>query len=161
MVIVGDVLPRQVRKPPQEAIVKGLVKAKSERGIAVVEFSLVLPLLLVFLIGTIEFGLLFYNKQVLTNATREAARAGTAHLTETQIKDIAVNYCSERLVRFSSDIAPTVTVSGAQGPFGSELTVTVVYDYTFLAPDILDFGPSLQLTTQTKMSMDRDVSLSP
>ena len=52
---------------------KNLKSRRNERGAVFVEFVIVLPFLLVFLIGMIEFGLLFYNQQVLTNASREGA----------------------------------------------------------------------------------------
>lgn len=48
----------------------------SQRGAAVVEFAIVLPLLLIILFGIIEFGLIMYNKHIITNATREGVRYG-------------------------------------------------------------------------------------
>ena len=51
-------------------------KSSSQKGASLVEFALVLPLLMLILWGIIEFGLLLYNKQVITNASREGARAG-------------------------------------------------------------------------------------
>lgn len=46
----------------------------SERGAAAVEFALVLPILLMLVLGTIEFGRA-YNVQIsLTHAARESAR---------------------------------------------------------------------------------------
>ena len=53
-----------------------------ERGAAVVEFAIVLPFLMLLLIGIIELGLLFYNQQVLTNASREGARSGIARFDD-------------------------------------------------------------------------------
>ena len=47
---------------------------KCQRGAAAVEFAIVLPLLLVFVFGIIEFGFLLYDKAVITNASREGAR---------------------------------------------------------------------------------------
>lgn len=61
-------------------------KVSTERGAALVEFALVFPILLLLLMGIVEFGLLFYNKQVLTNASREGARAGIAYATKTEIE---------------------------------------------------------------------------
>ncbi len=46
----------------------------SQRGVAVVEFALVVMLLLVVLSGTIEFGRSFWYYNSLTRATRDAAR---------------------------------------------------------------------------------------
>jgi Flp pilus assembly protein TadG len=45
-----------------------------ERGAEVVEFAVVLPLLLLVLMGIIDFGMLFQRYHVVTNAAREGAR---------------------------------------------------------------------------------------
>jgi Flp pilus assembly protein TadG len=47
---------------------------RSERGAALVEFALVLPLLLVVIAGIVDFGFLFQRYEVVTNAAREGAR---------------------------------------------------------------------------------------
>ena len=47
-----------------------------QKGGALIELAIVLPLLVLLLIGAVEFGILYYNKQVITNASREGARAG-------------------------------------------------------------------------------------
>ena len=48
--------------------------AQGERGAAAVEFALILPVLLLLVLGLIEFGRV-YNVQIsLTNAAREGAR---------------------------------------------------------------------------------------
>ena len=52
------------------------IKFASQKGAAMVEFALILIPLLLITFGIIEFGLLMYNQQVLTNASREGARAG-------------------------------------------------------------------------------------
>ena len=49
---------------------------KNHRGASAVEFALVLPLLAVILFGVIEFGLLMFDKQVITNASREGSKTG-------------------------------------------------------------------------------------
>ena len=45
-----------------------------ERGTELIEFAVVLPLLLLILMGIIDFGLLLQRYQVVTNAAREGAR---------------------------------------------------------------------------------------
>ena len=47
---------------------------RGERGAALVEFALVLPLLLVVIAGIVDFGFLFQRYEVVTNAAREGAR---------------------------------------------------------------------------------------
>ncbi|MBW2187820.1 MAG: pilus assembly protein [Deltaproteobacteria bacterium] len=126
-------------------------QVKNNRGAALVEFALVLPLLLLLLVGLIEFGLLFYNKQVLTNASREGARAGIARVGN--ISDIVDNYCRDRLISFSSPNAVDTDVDGEGGAFNADLMVTVKYDYDFLLPSLLGFGTKMQLSTVTVMKM--------
>jgi Flp pilus assembly protein TadG len=46
----------------------------SERGVAMLELALILPLLLLILMGTIEFGRAYNARITLTHATREGAR---------------------------------------------------------------------------------------
>lgn len=52
---------------------------KSERGQAMVEFALVLPVLLALLCGIIDFGWIYYNQITLNNAAREGARYAVIH----------------------------------------------------------------------------------
>ena len=52
-------------------------KCKRERGAAAVEFALILPLFLLLVLGTIDFGYYFFVSEVVTNAAREGARAGS------------------------------------------------------------------------------------
>ena len=46
---------------------------------AIIEFSLLLPILLLLVLGAIDFGRLFYVKIVLTNAAREGANYLSFH----------------------------------------------------------------------------------
>ena len=56
-------------------LLRRFVRAQS--GAEVVEFALTLPLLLLVVLGIIEFGFLFQQYEVITNAAREGARIGT------------------------------------------------------------------------------------
>jgi Flp pilus assembly protein TadG len=53
------------------------VRRDRQRGAAAVEFALVFPLFLALLMGTIDYGYYFFSDQIVTNAAREGARAGT------------------------------------------------------------------------------------
>jgi Flp pilus assembly pilin Flp len=48
-----------------------------QRGASAVEFALLLPLLVLFVFGIIEFGAWFYDQAVITNASRVGARLGS------------------------------------------------------------------------------------
>ena len=111
-----------------------------EKGAAIVEFAIILPLLLLLIFGAIEFSLLMFNKQVITNASREGARAGIVaqnpRVSGGDIVNVVTSYCATYLVSFggvglgvtTNPVSPqTGTIS-----FGQPLTVTVTYDYQFL-----------------------------
>jgi Flp pilus assembly protein TadG len=52
------------------------MKKLNQRGAVAAEFALLLPVLLTILFGIMEFGMIMYGREVVTNATREGARAG-------------------------------------------------------------------------------------
>lgn len=65
---------------------------KKTRGQAVLEFALLLPILLLLLIGTLEFGRLFFAKIVITNAAREGVYYLSMHTTDkTNCSGVAPN----------------------------------------------------------------------
>src|SRR4029450_3398373 len=51
-------------------------RLRSESGAELIEFALTLPLLLLLVLGIIEFGFMFQEYEVVTNAAREGARIG-------------------------------------------------------------------------------------
>lgn len=126
---------------------------KREEGAAAVEFALVLPILILILFGIIEFGFALYNKEVITNASREGARAGIVQapkLTEAAVKDVAKDYlASAGWDKTKADIS----VTGAGGAFPNSLTVTVNYPYSFsvLPNFIAGFSKDITLGATTVM----------
>lgn len=134
---------------------------RRQRGAAVVEFGLLLPLLLVITFGIVEFSIALYDKAVITNASREAARAGIVYssprLTNTQISTVATNYCSNYLISLGGRVTPTVSVSHASGTTsGNPLTVTVSYGYKgFGMSSMVDPMPSLlSMSAATTMNYE-------
>lgn len=131
-----------------------------QKGAAMVEFAIVLPLLLVLVFGIIEFGLLLYNQQVITNASREGARYGivsrTPRRTVGEIQGVVNNYTGSHLVTFGTGTPTTSIVPNATAGavFGDDLTVTVRYQYDFLVmPNFilaLVGGKELQAVTMMK-----------
>jgi len=137
---------------------------KNQKGAAIVEFAIVLPLLILFAFGICEFGLMWYNTQVITNASREGARAGIVReggpdfLTAGELKQLVVDYCDQRLIDFGGttvtlgdvDIDPSNDTLRALGDFGSDFSVTVTYNYTSL----FGAGPHLTLQRKTLMKLE-------
>jgi hypothetical protein len=143
---------------------------KREEGAAAVEFALLLPLLLLILFGIIEFGLVLYNQEVITNASREGARLGivarSPRYTKAEIEDAVKNYLTppppeaQRLICLGSCPSPTVNADGAGGLFWSDLKVHVEYAYdlrvlpTFAAWFGGTLGDTLTLKAETVMKME-------
>lgn len=113
-----------------------------QRGASAVEFAIVLPVLLLLLFGTIEFGVLFFDKAVITNASREGARRGVVWWTDSvgtsfaianvqgPVEDTVDTYCKDYLISFGAT-SPSPTTTLAQ-PDSEHLKVTVQYKYDFL-----------------------------
>jgi Flp pilus assembly protein TadG len=117
-----------------------------QRGAAVVEFALILPVLLVLLVGTIDASLALYDKAVITNASREGARAGivarSPPLTDVQIQQIVQNYLQGALVSLGSTSAlPAVQIQ--KGTWNGDAILTVTVRYTFQGVGLGSLSASL------------------
>jgi hypothetical protein len=109
---------------------------RDHRGATAVEFALILPLLICVLFGIVEFSLLMYNKAVITNASREGARAGivfSPRPIESDIIQVVRNYADPRVVSFGAKRSTEPDVVGPTcNAFGDDLVVEVKYPYEFL-----------------------------
>ena len=93
-------------------------RIRSERGAELIEFGLTLPLLLLVVLGIIEFGFMFQEYEVVTNAAREGARLGSlipsAGYTQADAEARVMDYLNAGgLVAARVTPAPTVIVSQA------------------------------------------------
>jgi Flp pilus assembly protein TadG len=131
---------------------------KGIKATAMIEFALIAPLLIIIIFGFIEMGIMFYDKTVISDASRQGARYGTIKKTNypstASVETYTQSYCSNRLISFSAT-PPTVSVTAtASGPqqFGSNLTVTVQYTYTdYVIHNFLNVGQTHLLTATTVM----------
>jgi Flp pilus assembly protein TadG len=118
-----------------------LRKKAGQRGLAAVEFGLVLPVVAVMLFAIFEFGMAFWRKQVLTAAVREGARAGIVKTdprpSEDDIRAAVLLYLDN--VGYT-DGARTVDVTGEGGPAKTPLTVTATYPTSFVILSRLKYG---------------------
>ena len=141
-------------------------KNKRQEGASAVEFALILPMLILLLFGIIEFSILFYDQAMITNASREGARAGIVYtdpnpISDAEIQAVVNNYSSNHLITFGPDSTVNTTITRTVEPFGNALTVNVSYQYEFLVlPNIISglFGASsnggLNLTAESVMRME-------
>ncbi len=121
-------------------------KSSTLLGASAVEFALVLPFLVIILFLTMDFGFMVYNKAVITNASREAARYGTVLTaipwSSASVAAVACSYAKSSLISTKTGTR-TSTCSGTADPaisvlntngnippnFGDPITVTIIYPY--------------------------------
>jgi Flp pilus assembly protein TadG len=137
------------------------INLKNERGGALLEFAVIAPLLLIILFGIVEFGLILYNKAVLTNGSREGARYGiVTSNTLSAVTTVVENYCNPRLRTFGTMTnvsVSTVPQTDVATPFNDNLEVLVTWNYNFLAfPNLpgVGFSNSINLSGRTVMKYE-------
>jgi Flp pilus assembly protein TadG len=114
-----------------------------ERGAALLEMALTLPLLLFLCIGILEFGRAYQTWQVLTNAAREGARIAVLpgmddNAVRSRVKEyMAVGQlpkANDVVVTIAIDRNKTVSIGGAGTASASEVTVNYPFDFIVLDP---------------------------
>lgn len=109
----------------------------SERGQSLVELALCLPLLILILLGVLDFGRVFNAYIVITNAARNGAYYGSMHSLDTNgITQRVIDEAAGSGVTLSSD---NVSVSSS-GEVGTPISVTVSYDFPLLSSYVLGTG---------------------
>jgi len=106
-----------------------------ERGTALIETAMTLPLLLLVSVGIFEFGRAFQTWQVLTNAAREGARlAVMPGSTDAAVKARIQSYLTSGQLTNTPAIVlnPTSTVSIGGGATANSSLVTVNYPFQFM-----------------------------
>lgn len=103
------------------------------KGQSMVETALVLPIIVLILMGIIDFGFLFNNYLIIDNASREGARTAVIGSTDSVITTTVSNMTSSLV---SAKLKTTINPSGASRTKGSQVTVTVEYDYSLITPVI-------------------------
>lgn len=100
------------------------MKRDSERGAAAVEFAILLPLLLMLVLGTIEFGRAYNAQITLTNAARDGVRVMAINNDPAAAKAAAQNAAAS----VSSTIpAANITLSTTACSTGNQVTLTINY----------------------------------
>jgi Flp pilus assembly protein TadG len=106
----------------------------NERGAALLETAITIPIILLITVGIFEFGRAYQTWQVLTNATREGARVAVlAATTDAQIQQTVRDYLASGnlpLAR-SGTVSVTVERSVAMG-VNTASRVSVNYPFSFL-----------------------------
>jgi Flp pilus assembly protein TadG len=156
-------IPIRPRRRPTAARLSRVVRRfrRCESGAEFVEFALAFPLLLLVVLGIMEFGLLFQQYEVITNAAREGARVAVLpNYTATDVQNRVDQYIAASFLSTGGTVA---TVVGAPQSVAvgascmSTITVTVTYPHQilFLAGIGSYFGQSFGTKTLTASSTMR------
>lgn len=153
------------------------IKLRNEQGSVSVEFALISILLFLIVFGILEFGILMFDKHILTNASREGARAGIVmraqfdyngttinRVSDDEIEKEVEQYAQQFMVNFKGSSNLDITVSpdeasrgvpdGSVPPsFGTPLVVTVTYPFDFLFISSLGVK-QIPLKAETRMRME-------
>ena len=118
-----------------------LQRGRTERGAALLEMALTLPLLLLVCVGILEFGRAYQTWQVITNAAREGARiAVLPGMDDAAVRSRVQQYMTiGQLPRAATasitlDRNQTVSIGGTGTASASQVTVNYPFDFVVLDP---------------------------
>jgi len=124
-------------------------KGRGEKGQDLVEFAVILPVLLLLLLGIIEFGIVVFSYNTVASAARDGARAGVVPSAS------ADDVVSAALARAPGLGLTADDVSVDLG--GDIVRVQVAYDCTLIsAPVIEAVGGNPVIHLQTAATMIRE-----
>jgi Flp pilus assembly protein TadG len=116
---------------------------RSQKGAALLETAITLPLILLVCVGIFEFGRAYQTWQVLTNAAREGARAAIiSGTTDADVTTRVRNYMQGgALPNYGT---ATVTITHGVALTGTDTATQVQIDYPF---QFIVLNPVVQLVT--------------
>jgi Flp pilus assembly protein TadG len=123
-------------------LLKGKVVSKShERGAAAVEFALLAPILIMVLLGIMEFGRAYNVQMSLTNAAREGVRSMAINNSQTEAlsatkgaAEAVTPMLEDSDISFAFQDVPAPIPAPSPAPtscsIGRQVTVTIKYSLT-------------------------------
>jgi len=130
---------------------RSLILRRNQRGQAMVEFAIIVPILLVVLLGIMQLGVVYNNWVSLTDGARAGARkaavcrsgctpdATTATINEVKNSAADLN---------QSNLSVSVTSSWAQG---SDVTVTASYPWSVNIMGVVVASGTMTATTTERV----------
>ena len=108
-------------------------RLRNERGAALLETAITVPIILLISVGIFEFGRAYQVQQVLTNAAREGARVAVIEGTaDSDVTKVVTDYMKNGNLLIDQNNPPTIAVSRNEafgGTTGSKVTVTFPYEF--------------------------------
>lgn len=133
---------------------------RCESGAAAVEFALLLPLLMSLVLGVVDLGLAVYTQSVLSNASREGARAGVVlaltRPSSQAIGTVVQSYLANSLGNVNKFGSLSFTPPSACPDASSSLTVQMSYSFKGFAMGAVAnaFNQPIVLSARTTMACE-------
>lgn len=125
---------------------------RREEGQAMVEMALVLPILLLLLLGIVEFGRVFNAFITVNHVSREGARAAALGNNDAEITALVLDR-TEGLEKARLVVKTTPTLT--ERSRGTGVTVEVNYSVPLIAPIIASVLPNpFPVAAQTTMRVE-------
>lgn len=125
---------------------------RDQRGQALLELALALPILLLLIFGIIQFGIIFLDNQIINQAAREGVRVGAVGGNDAEILKTV-----ERITNNLDKARLQVLINPTYGERkrGDSLKVEVHYSVPIMLPVIGDLLPNpYPLTAITVMRVE-------
>jgi len=126
--------------------------SKKEKGQAMVEAALVIPIFILILCGILDFGWIFSNQLMINNCSREGARYAVVRSEESDMaSQVTTHVKAVSSLGSPEDISVSVSTTS-----DGDINVTVGRDLTVLTPiaGVFVQGQVIPLTSSTIMSVD-------
>lgn len=125
---------------------------KNQKGQSIVETALIMPVIILILAGIIDFGLIFNNYLIITNASREGARIAAAGISDSDVTDTVASITQ---TLDHDQMTVSIVPDDLNRHKGEELSVTIGYNNKLLTPVINSFiADSLYIESKTVMRIE-------
>jgi Flp pilus assembly protein TadG len=125
---------------------------RDERGQSLVETALILPVLLLLLVGILDFGRIMYSYAHLHMAAQETVRMGGLGKNDTEIVAFAKDYVQlQEVDQLKINISPGDSSRDA----GDYVTVKLEYPFQFFTPFVSSlFSSSLSIKSESTIRVE-------
>ena len=138
---------------------------RGERGQALIEMAFVLPIILVFILGLVDFGIAIDHRQVLQHAVRDGVRFGAVGNSVADVKAHTADQAIDLITTSDVDVCYIdENGNGNPGNAGDSIKVTAHYTYDFsvgsgellsalgVGPPSIDMNPSATLRLESTVT---------
>jgi Flp pilus assembly protein TadG len=128
------------------------LRLRRTEGQAFVEFVIVLPLLVMLVMGIVQFGLAFHNYLSITDATRVGARAAAVKRTSGACAAATTAIQNTVSAKQWSQVSSRITCTTPDGTdTGDRVIVKVDYPYSIGLPGDINFDGLLTATATERL----------